>query len=795
MKKVYENKRPPLVRGLLATIEKRKTSTLWFIVTAVGAILPALLVLVSGYTLVWRDTSKCVEPIRPLIVEALRNFQLPLWNPHEALGIPLFAQMMYSVLHPASVLGAFLFPNAGMDIFILIYIMLAAAGNFILARILGASLGAAAVAGLGYGLSGYVLGMSNNISYLCPAATAPWCIAAIRIAGEGRRFGIIAATGACASLYFSGDPQWTIIAFLVGIALAIEAGGMRGLKKAALGIAVGTVIAAVQLTSMMMLLPETSRGIELDYLDRIQWALSPWRIVEFIAPGFFGSPNLGLTKWPVFMWLGGLARPGLEMPYVPSVHVGASILVLAAAGLLHSRVTRLFGIASLILLWLALGVNAGAEQLTHFIPIWGKFRFAEKMVGPLTLCLSILAAFGTERLSSRPSKIWAICTGITGLVFMLLVLSLVNWQSFDTFFTVTIAQEAAPHVRQNLTLGLVHAGAALTALAGLLASAWHWPRMRNYFTMSAAGLVFIQLSFSAPLALHAGTRDICDRFPLSQIINRNEPTRIATPLEEGYHYPFGLDQFDAQTGAHSHMGAPSYNVPSRIDQINTYTGLRPWRLDSVFKTLAAEFGPQSMIALRRYAITDTIIRNPHSADDIKLVRDYSWGGMKVFENPEWDFTVWKVPHRQWATFAEKVMLVSGEKEALKALTHIVEYEESTVVLENATPPESLGTGQVLTIERKSDYLRIEAVSNDNGILVVNDSYWPGWKARVDGKEVPIWRADYLVRAVPWPSGRHVLEMKYDPIEVKIGMLVSIAGVVAFFGLFIMEWRRGRKTAK
>jgi len=795
MNKVYNNKRPRLVRNLLVILEKRKTSILWISAIAIGAILPALLILISGHTLVWRDTSKCVEPIRPLVVEALRNFQLPLWNPHEALGIPLFAQMMYSVLHPVSVLGAFLFPHAGMDVFILIYIMLAAVGNFILARILGASLAAAAVAGLGYGLSGYVLGMSNNISYLCPAATAPWCIAAIRIAGEGRRFGIIAASVASASLYFSGDPQWTIIAFIIGIALAIEAVGVRGLKKASLGIAVGSAIAAVQLTSMMMLFPETSRGIELDYLDRIQWALSPWRIVEFIAPGFFGSPNMGLTKWPVFMWLGGLARPGLEMPYVPSVYVGASILVLAAAGLLHSRVTRLFGIASLILLWLALGVNAGAEQLTHFIPIWGKFRFAEKMVGPLTLCLSILAAFGTERLSSRPSTIWAIFTGITGLVFILLALSLVNWQGFDTFFTDTLAQEAAPHVRHNLSIRLVHAGLALIALAGLFVSAWRWPRMRTYLPMAVAGLVFMQLLFSAPLALHAGTRDICDKFPLSQIINRNEPTRIATPLEEGYHYPLGLDQFDAQTGAHSHMGAPSYNVPSRIDQINTYTGLRPRRLDSVFKTLAAEFGPQSMIALRRYAITDTIIRNPHSANDIELVRAYSWGGLKVLENAEWDFTVWKVPHRPWAIFAEKAILVSGEKKALEALTHIVEHQESTVVLENATPPESLGTGQVLNIERKSDYLRIEAVSNGNGILVINDSYWPGWRAIIDGKEVSIWRADYLVRAVPWPSGRHVLEMKYEPTEVTIGMLISMAGVVALISLFIMEWRQGRKASK
>ena len=121
---------------------------------AAGSIMPGLYLLANGYTLVWRDTSKLFQPIRPLITEALRNFQLPLWNPHEALGIPLFAQMMHGVLHPVSVLAAFLFPNATLDIHILIYTALAAVGSALLARTLGVSPGACAVAGLAYGLSG-----------------------------------------------------------------------------------------------------------------------------------------------------------------------------------------------------------------------------------------------------------------------------------------------------------------------------------------------------------------------------------------------------------------------------------------------------------------------------------------------------------------------------------------------------------------------------------------------------------------------------------------------------------------
>jgi hypothetical protein len=676
-----------------------------------------------------------------------------------------------------------------MDVFILIYLMLATLGSAMLARILGSSYGAAAIAGFGYGLSGYVLGMCSIVQYLSAAATAPWALIGLRMAGEGRRFGIVAAAVATSILYFAGDPQWAIIAFLLGTALAIEAGGIQGLKKASLGLAVGTALAGIQWVPTLMYLRESSRSIELDLFERMQWSLSPWRLIEFIAPGFFGSPGAGLEKWPVFLWLGGHGTPGLEMPFAPGVYVGGCVILLAIAGILHSRVTRIFGISSLILLWLALGTNAGAEQLLHSVPVWGKFRYPEKMVGPLTLCLSILAAFGSERLLNRESKFWTVLAGSAGLASLLVATFLANWPGFDTAFTDSVAREAAPHARHHLSAGLVHAGLTLLALTCLIAGAGRWSRLRNGFPLVAAGLVFLQSSLAAPYALHAGARNILDEFPLLQIKNPGEIPRIATPLEKNYLYPKGLNQFDAQIGAQSHLGAPCYNLASRIDQFNTYTGLRPRRFDLLISTINSQFGVQSVLAWRRYATTHMIIKDPYFADETEVARVASAGGVKVLEDFEWGFIGWKVPHRPWATFAEQVILVPVEKEALDAFVGILARGESTVVLEGAPPPKSLGAGQVIDVFRGSNRVRIEATSPNDGILVVNDSYWPGWRARIDGKEVPIWRADFLVRAVPWPSGRHVLEMNYDPQEVRIGWFVSGSGCLALITLLMMDWRR------
>jgi uncharacterized membrane protein YfhO len=71
------------------------------------------------------------------------------------------------------------------------------------------------------------------------------------------------------------------------------------------------------------------------------------------------------------------------------------------------------------------------------------------------------------------------------------------------------------------------------------------------------------------------------------------------------------------------------------------------------------------------------------------------------------------------------------------------------------------------------------------VLVVNDAFWPGWEATIDGAPAPILAADGFVRAVRWPPGRHRLEMRYQPPELARGLLLSLAGLAA---VALASWR-------
>jgi uncharacterized membrane protein YfhO len=57
---------------------------------------------------------------------------------------------------------------------------------------------------------------------------------------------------------------------------------------------------------------------------------------------------------------------------------------------------------------------------------------------------------------------------------------------------------------------------------------------------------------------------------------------------------------------------------------------------------------------------------------------------------------------------------------------------------------------------------------------VSEAYYPnGWKAFIDGVETPIYRADYLFRAVVVPQGTHTVTMKFEPRGFALGKTISL----------------------
>jgi hypothetical protein len=90
---------------------------------------------------------------------------------------------------------------------------------------------------------------------------------------------------------------------------------------------------------------------------------------------------------------------------------------------------------------------------------------------------------------------------------------------------------------------------------------------------------------------------------------------------------------------------------------------------------------------------------------------------------------------------------------------------------------AMGSNGVRVVSQKHHRLNLEVETSEDALLVLNDTFFPGWKVRVDGNAEKILRANYQFRAVAVPSGSHRVEFVYDPLSFKLGILGTLAGVI------------------
>jgi len=85
------------------------------------------------------------------------------------------------------------------------------------------------------------------------------------------------------------------------------------------------------------------------------------------------------------------------------------------------------------------------------------------------------------------------------------------------------------------------------------------------------------------------------------------------------------------------------------------------------------------------------------------------------------------------------------------------------------------TNSVAELEQfKNEYIRFKVRSGGNQLLVISEVYYPDWRAYLDGKEIPIYQINYLLRGVVVPKGEHKLEMKYESKSFETGRILSLS---------------------
>jgi hypothetical protein len=103
---------------------------------------------------------------------------------------------------------------------------------------------------------------------------------------------------------------------------------------------------------------------------------------------------------------------------------------------------------------------------------------------------------------------------------------------------------------------------------------------------------------------------------------------------------------------------------------------------------------------------------------------------------------------------------------------------TTFVYENqlAMPRAFVGEAAARVTTNTPDRITVEA--DGPGTLTLSQVYYPGWRARVDGRDTPLQVVDSALAGVSLDAGQHVVEFTFDPWTVKVGVMVSALGWVS-----------------
>ena len=167
--------------------------------------------------------------------------------------------------------------------------------------------------------------------------------------------------------------------------------------------------------------------------------------------------------------------------------------------------------------------------------------------------------------------------------------------------------------------------------------------------------------------------------------------------------------------------------------------------------------------------------------------------IQAIQNPEALGNAW---------FIKGVTFVKGPVAEMKGLTNL-NTRDSAVVDESFKPLVTAfapadSSASIKMTAYDNDAISYESNSTGNNLAVFSEIYYKDWKAYLDGKEVPFFKANYVLRAMVIPAGKHSIEFKFEPsiffTSKKVSAVASWLLFILLLATVFMEWKNTKSSS-
>jgi membrane protein YfhO len=209
----------------------------------------------------------------------------------------------------------------------------------------------------------------------------------------------------------------------------------------------------------------------------------------------------------------------------------------------------------------------------------------------------------------------------------------------------------------------------------------------------------------------------------------------------------------------------------------------------LFCTQSAPAKPRAFRALGLLGVT-SLLQDPGDNPLPGLRAVYSGSDARIYANPS------SLP-RAFLVGSQRV--VSGADAARAAVTAAGFPARTTAVTEREiagipTSAASAAGGRAAITEYERERVAVRTSASRPSLLVLTDSWFPGWKAKVDGKSTPVERVDYVIRGVKVPAGAHTVEFTYEPTSWRVGWILSLLALLTIVSAAVVGRRhRGHRA--
>ena len=157
----------------------------------------------------------------------------------------------------------------------------------------------------------------------------------------------------------------------------------------------------------------------------------------------------------------------------------------------------------------------------------------------------------------------------------------------------------------------------------------------------------------------------------------------------------------------------------------------------------------------------------------------------VLPNPFALGNAWTVNNIRWVNNADEEIATFEEPDFNPKNTAVIDVRYKELVNESL----DLSGGTLKLLEYQPNYLKYASSSDGDALAVFSEIFYDkGWKAFINGKEVPHFRVNYILRGLVIPSGDNEIEFKFDlPIYNQASLISTISSsiIILLFLLFIL----------